>query len=96
MLLIGLFVSNSLRESAPEGEDWRLFWLHLHMSLGFLLCMVTIARLGWSRLTPPPSGISLSGGMMASAAGCHGDRAVISQAKAQQQLLGLAMPVRGT
>lgn len=60
LLLIGLFVSNSLRESAPENEDWRLFWLNLHMSLGFLLCMVTVARLGWGRLAPPPAPVAAS------------------------------------
>ncbi|WP_295403858.1 cytochrome b/b6 domain-containing protein [uncultured Thiocystis sp.] len=62
LLLIGLFVSNSLRESAPENEDWRLFWLNLHMSLGFLLCLVDRSKFSgcWIRRTRNEYGMGVS------------------------------------
>jgi len=53
LLLLGLFVTNSLREAAPEASE--LFWLRLHMSLGILVFLVTIARIGWRKIVPPPA-----------------------------------------
>ncbi|EXJ16252.1 cytochrome b [Imhoffiella purpurea] len=53
LLLLGLFVTNSLREMAPE--ESQLGWLQLHMSLGILVFLVTIARIGWRKIVPPPA-----------------------------------------
>lgn len=52
LLLVGVFVTNSVRESVPE--DAEAYWRNIHMSLGILIFLVTIARLGWRRLVPPP------------------------------------------
>lgn len=55
LLMIGLLVTDSLREGAPKGSDLRTQWLNLHMSLGVLVFLLTIARLGWRRVVPPPA-----------------------------------------
>jgi cytochrome b561 len=54
-LLIGLFVTDSLREAAPKDTPIRLEWLHLHMSLGILLFMVVILRILWSLISAQPA-----------------------------------------
>lgn len=54
LLIVGLLVSDSLRDGAPKGSDLRTYWLNLHMSVGILLFFVTIARIGWGRLVPSP------------------------------------------
>jgi superoxide oxidase len=53
LLLVGVFVTNSVRETMPE--DGEAYWRNLHMSLGILIFLVTIARLGWRRIVPPPA-----------------------------------------
>lgn len=53
LLLLGLFVTNSIREAVPD--DSELYWLKLHMSLGILVFLVTLARIGWRKLVPPPA-----------------------------------------
>jgi len=55
IMLIGLIVTNTLREGAPKGNEARLDWLNLHMSIGILLFLVVIARIAWARLVPPPA-----------------------------------------
>ncbi|MBK1722835.1 cytochrome b [Thiocystis violacea] len=52
LLLLGLFVTNTIREMVPEESE--SVWLGLHMSLGILVFLLTIARLGWRKLVPPP------------------------------------------
>ena len=54
VLMVGLLVTDSLREGAPKPSDIRTEWLNLHMSLGILLFFVVIARLGWSRRVGKP------------------------------------------
>ena len=54
VLMIGLLVTDSLREGAPKPSDIRTEWLNLHMSLGILLFFVVIARIGWSRRVVQP------------------------------------------
>lgn len=55
LLIIGLFVTDSLRDGAPKGSDIRTQWLNLHMSLGVMVFLVTIARIAWARAVPPPA-----------------------------------------
>ncbi|MBB1125677.1 cytochrome b [Thiospirillum jenense] len=58
VLIVGLLVTNALRESAPKGEEAYMMYLGLHMSVGILLFFITIARIAWARVTPPPAPIS--------------------------------------
>lgn len=51
-LLVGVFVTNSVREAV--GEDAEAYWRNIHMSLGILIFLATLARIGWRRLVPPP------------------------------------------
>lgn len=53
-LLIGLIVADLLREGAPKPSDLRTGYLNLHVSLGMLLFVVVLARIGWSRLVGAP------------------------------------------
>lgn len=69
LLLLGLFVTNSIRESVPE--DAEKFWLHLHMSLGILVFLVTIARIGWRKLVPPPPLLDAPAWSQMAANGAH-------------------------
>lgn len=55
VLIVGLIVTDTLREGSPKDSIERTQWLHLHMSLGILLFGVAIVRIGWSRLTPRPA-----------------------------------------
>lgn len=55
VLIIGLLVSNTLRGDAPKDSDLRTFYFNLHVSLGMLIFVVAIARLGWSRLVGKPA-----------------------------------------
>ena len=55
LLIVGLLVTDSLREAAPKPSDLRTEWLNLHMSIGILLFLVVIARILWTRLTPQPA-----------------------------------------
>ncbi len=54
-LMIGLLVTDKLREAAPKDTPLRTEWLNLHMSLGILLFLVVIARILWTRLSPQPA-----------------------------------------
>jgi cytochrome b561 len=56
-LMIGLLVTDNLREAAPKPSDLRTEWLNLHMSLGILLFLVVIARIVWTRISPQPAPI---------------------------------------
>ncbi|AHF02869.1 cytochrome B561 [Marichromatium purpuratum 984] len=55
ILLLGLFLSNAMREITPRESELRMLWLNLHMSLGFLVFGLTLARIAWRRLVPPPA-----------------------------------------
>jgi cytochrome b561 len=54
LLIVGLLVTDSLREAAPKDSEAAATWLHLHMSLGMLVFLVAVARIGWAKLVPPP------------------------------------------
>lgn len=71
-LIIGLLVTDSLREGAPKPSDIRTEWLHLHMSLGILLFMVVIARILWARLTPQPGPVPGARWVQIAAVAGHG------------------------
>lgn len=53
LLLFGLLATNAMREIVSNPE-WAGAFLRLHMSLGILIFLVTIARLGWRKVSPPP------------------------------------------
>jgi len=55
LMLVGLVVTDSLRDGAPKESALRTEWLHLHESIGILLFLVVIARILWSRLSPQPA-----------------------------------------
>ncbi|NKN33723.1 cytochrome b [Marichromatium bheemlicum] len=55
ILLLGLFLSNAMREITPRESELRMMWLNLHMSLGILVFGLTLARIAWRRLVPPPA-----------------------------------------
>jgi cytochrome b561 len=57
LMLVGLVVTDSLRDGAPKESALRTEWLHLHESIGILLFLVVIARILWSRLSPQPSAV---------------------------------------
>lgn len=57
LLLIGLVVTDSLREGAPKDSALRTDWLHLHESFGILVFLVVIARILWSRVSAQPAPI---------------------------------------
>lgn len=57
LLLIGLVVTDSLREGAPKDSALRTDWLHLHESFGILVFLVVIARILWSRVSVQPTPI---------------------------------------
>jgi superoxide oxidase len=54
-LMIGLLVTDNLREAAPKATPLRTEWLHLHMSLGILLFLIVIARILWTRISAQPA-----------------------------------------
>jgi cytochrome b561 len=54
LLIAGLVATNLLRENAPLDSPERLDWLHWHMSLGITLFVLTIARIVWAKIVPPP------------------------------------------
>ncbi|MFA0079354.1 cytochrome b [Vibrio artabrorum] len=55
LLFILLFLTNSCREWAEKGSDWRAVWLNLHAWLGIgvllLSCIRLISRLTTSKIT---------------------------------------------
>ena len=51
-LLAGIIATNSVRELVPE--DAEAYWRNLHMSLGVLVFLATIARIAWRKVSPPP------------------------------------------
>ena len=55
VLMIGLFVTDTLREGAPKDTPERLAWLNLHMSFGILLFMVVLVRIPWSFVSAQPA-----------------------------------------
>ncbi|WP_295452644.1 cytochrome b [uncultured Thiodictyon sp.] len=55
VLMIGLFVTDSLREGAPKDTPERLAFLNLHMSFGISLFVVVIFRILWSRISDQPA-----------------------------------------
>ena len=56
-LIIGLIVTNTLHQGAPDPSDLRVSSIKLHISLGILLFLVTIARILWARISPQPTPI---------------------------------------
>lgn len=72
LLIIGLLVTDSLREGAPKPSDLRTEWLNLHMSLGILLFLVVIARILWTRLTPQPAPVPGARWTQVAAQAAHG------------------------
>lgn len=69
LLLLGLFLTNGIREWGPE--DAQSFWLQLHMSFGILVFLLTLARLGWRKLVPPPALIDAPKWSQLAANGAH-------------------------
>lgn len=69
LLLLGLFLTNGIREWVAE--DSQLFWLRLHMSFGILVFLLTLARLGWRKLVPPPALIDAPQWSQLAANGAH-------------------------
>ncbi|WP_295391488.1 cytochrome b [uncultured Thiodictyon sp.] len=55
VLMIGLFVTDTLREGAPKDTPERLAFLNLHMSFGILLFVVVIGRILWARISDQPA-----------------------------------------
>lgn len=55
LLLFGLLATNAMREIAGEGSELAGTALNWHMSLGILIFLVTIARIGWRKVSPPPA-----------------------------------------
>ena len=53
-LLIGLIATYYLHALTPESSDLHLASIKLHISLGLLVFVVVIARIGWSRLVGAP------------------------------------------
>lgn len=51
-LLVGVFVTNSIREAVPE--DSEAYWRNIHMSIGILIFLTTFIRIAWRRVAPPP------------------------------------------
>lgn len=54
-LIVGLIITDTLREGAPKPSDIRTEWLNLHESLGVLLFLIVIARILWARISPQPA-----------------------------------------
>lgn len=54
LLILGLLITNALRSGSAEGSDARIFWLGLHMSLGLSVFGLTVTRILWAKLAPPP------------------------------------------
>lgn len=54
VLIIGMFVTNSMRGSYPKGSADQNWWLYAHETLGLLVLVITLARLSWRRRNPPP------------------------------------------
>lgn len=52
LLIAGMYVTDWSRGAAERGSPERVWWLSAHESLGLLVLVLTIARLGW-RLTHP-------------------------------------------
>jgi len=55
LLLFGLLATNAMREIAPADSSLPGVLLGWHMSLGILIFLVTIARIGWRKVSPPPA-----------------------------------------
>jgi len=71
LLIVGLLVTDSLREGAPKGSDLRMQWLDVHMTLGISVFLVTIARIVWSRVVPPPAPVPAPRWSMLAAHAAH-------------------------
>jgi cytochrome b561 len=54
LLILGLLTTNALRSASEEGSDAFTFWLGLHMSFGILVFFLTLARILWAKMAPPP------------------------------------------
>ncbi len=54
LLLVGLLTTNALRSSMTAGSDAAMFWLSMHTSFGILVFILTLARIFWAKLAPPP------------------------------------------
>jgi cytochrome b561 len=70
-LMIGLLVTDFLREGAPKPSDLRTGYLNLHVSFGILLFLVVIARIGWSRLVGAPAPVAGSWVIQLASKGVH-------------------------
>ncbi|MBK1716129.1 cytochrome b [Thiocystis violacea] len=71
VLIIGLLVTDWLRDGAPKPSDLRTGYLNLHVSLGILIFLVTIARIGWSRLVGAPDPVAGSRLIQLASKGAH-------------------------
>lgn len=47
LLIAGMFLSNTMRESYPRGAAERDWWLILHASMGITIFLVTVLRILW-------------------------------------------------
>ena len=70
-LMIGLIGTFYLHDLTPESSELHLSSIKLHISLGLLIFVVVIARIGWSRMVGAPEPVSSSRLMQLAGKGFH-------------------------
>ena len=55
LLIAGMFLTDWMRGAAERGSSGRVWWLSAHESLGLLVLILSIVRLGWRLAHPAPA-----------------------------------------
>lgn len=70
LLIAGMYLTDWMRGAAEHGSPGRAWWLSAHVSLGLVVFILSIARLGW-RLAHPAPAVRGTPLMQKAAAGGH-------------------------
>lgn len=54
-LLVALIVTQKMHVAEPDASERAVWLIKLHISLGMLVFMVTIARIAWAKISPQPA-----------------------------------------
>ena len=60
LMIAGMYLTNTMRESYERGSPMRDWWLVAHASLGICIFVVTLARIAWRLTTKVPAPVIAS------------------------------------